>query len=88
MLAWRQPIVTRVVSAFAVLLSIGIGLSRVEIGVHWPLDVVLGWILGLGIAVVTVEVGAAVDHRLPDRRPFGREVLSDVPSVERTSIRR
>ena len=88
MLAWRQPIVARVVSAFAVLLSIGIGLSRLEIGVHWPLDVVLGWILGLGIAVVTVEVGAAVDHRLPDRRPFDCEVQSDVPSVERTSIRR
>lgn len=88
MLAWRRPIVTRVVSALAVLLSVGIGLSRLELGVHWPLDVVLGWILGLGIAVVAVEIGAAIDRRQPDRPPFDREVRSDLPSVERESIRR
>jgi membrane-associated phospholipid phosphatase len=63
MLAWREPIVGRVASALAVLLAIGIGLSRVELGVHWPLDLVAGWLLGLGAAVAVVELGAAIDSR-------------------------
>jgi undecaprenyl-diphosphatase len=90
MLAWRQPIVTRVVSALAVLLSVGIGLSRLELGVHWPLDVVLGWMLGLGIAVGTVEVGAAVDRRLADRPPLdgevGRPPVTDKGGSSRPSV--
>lgn len=34
-----------------VLLGVAIGLSRPYVGVHYPLDVVAGWIAGLGLAV-------------------------------------
>jgi len=39
---WRYP-----AAAFAVLLSLCIGVSRVMLGVHWPTDVIGGWAFGL-----------------------------------------
>jgi len=39
---WRRP-----AAAFALALSLLIGLSRVVLGVHWPSDVVGGWAFGL-----------------------------------------
>jgi len=39
---WERPAV-----AFAILLSVLIGTSRVMLGVHWPSDVVGGWAFGL-----------------------------------------
>jgi membrane-associated phospholipid phosphatase len=64
MIAWAHPRVGRVASVVAVLLAIGIGSSRLELGVHWPLDVAAGWVLGLGVAIGVVELGAALDGRL------------------------
>ena len=42
---WRTPVLIGGV-AFAVLM----GLSRVYLTVHWPSDVVAGWLLGFGVA--------------------------------------
>ncbi len=48
----RRPI-ARILSVSAGLIVTGvIGLSRLELGVHWPTDVVAGWALGMSAALV------------------------------------
>lgn len=47
---WRTAMVVAVISV------VGVGLTRVWLGVHWPSDVVGGWVLGA--FVVAVAVGA------------------------------
>ena len=48
----RRDILKFYVLAVAVLLAIIVGVSRVYLGVHYPTDVLAGWIAGLGWAVL------------------------------------
>lgn len=53
-----------IIVAAASVAIVNIGLSRVFLGVHWPLDVVAGWIAGVLFVVATVHIV----HRLLARR--------------------
>ncbi|MGZ4716676.1 MAG: phosphatase PAP2 family protein [Acidimicrobiales bacterium] len=50
----RRPLARAASVAFGVLAPVGIGLSRLVLGVHWPTDVVAGWALGGATAVLVV----------------------------------
>ncbi|MET9833070.1 phosphatase PAP2 family protein [Streptomyces sp. NPDC006385] len=52
------PALWRTAVAVAVISVLGVGLTRVWLGVHWPTDVVGGWLLGALVAVLAVRVHA------------------------------
>ncbi|WP_158715578.1 phosphatase PAP2 family protein, partial [Streptomyces sp. NRRL S-481] len=47
---------------------VGVGLTRVWLGVHWPSDVVGGWLLGALVVAVAVWTH---ELRRPRPRPDG-----------------
>ncbi|MFD4631770.1 phosphatase PAP2 family protein [Streptomyces sp. NPDC058284] len=55
-----RPALWRTALALAALSVTGVGLTRVWLGVHWPSDVLGGWLLGaltVALAVMTYEKG-------------------------------
>jgi undecaprenyl-diphosphatase len=73
---FRRPLARILVVTGAGLLGGIVGLSRLELGVHWPTDVMAGWTLGATIALA-VTITAAVASNLPagDRRSSTAAVL-------------
>ena len=53
------------VLAFAVMLTVIVGLSRVYLGVHWPSDVLAGWALGAAWATLGWLVFRRIDREAP-----------------------
>ncbi len=47
----RHPRTRKILFAIAAVITILIGLSRVYLQVHWPSDVVAGWLLGFALVV-------------------------------------
>jgi undecaprenyl-diphosphatase len=48
---WHRP-----AAAVAIILSLLIGTSRVMLGVHWPSDVIGGWVFGMLWVLVTLRL--------------------------------
>jgi undecaprenyl-diphosphatase len=51
-----RPAERRLLLGLAALLALTIGLSRVWLGVHWPSDVLAGWLFGVGWVALTSTV--------------------------------
>ncbi len=54
--------------ALAVVSVLGVGFTRLYLGVHWFSDVLAGWLLGVALVVLAVRVTV----RRRDRSPVGR----------------
>jgi membrane-associated phospholipid phosphatase len=59
----------RVFWVVAILIMVGIGLSRVVLGVHFPQDVIGGWLLGLIFLLVYVRAAPPVGRWLEGQKP-------------------
>jgi undecaprenyl-diphosphatase len=49
--------------ATSVVLTLVVGLTRMYLGVHYPTDVIAGWCLGTGWAILWVLAAYAVNRR-------------------------
>lgn len=74
----RQP--TRIfLFSSAIVLTVMIGLTRLYLGVHWPSDVLAGWIFGAGWALIG-RVAIMIFQRAKPRRATGEGQSVEEPS--------
>jgi undecaprenyl-diphosphatase len=61
--AAARPSERRVIMTTALLVCFGVGLSRVWLGVHWPSDVLAGWMFGGAWAAMTLWLAKRIDRQ-------------------------
>lgn len=60
--AWKWPVAI----AYILLVSF----SRVYLGIHFPTDILGGWLVGFGLLAVYLNVFPAIEKQLETQRPF------------------
>jgi undecaprenyl-diphosphatase len=79
LLIWRSSLPPRArkgLAATLVALVVSIGLSRIALGVHYPSDVVAGWLAGTAIVAVVALIDRADRARSPGRSRRRRSVVT------------
>ncbi|MBA3500915.1 MAG: phosphatase PAP2 family protein [Deltaproteobacteria bacterium] len=77
----RQRHLKAFVFGVAALLALVVGLTRVYLGVHYPSDVLGGWLLGLAFAVAAGVVIQALKKKHIVERPFGETAGDEVGPI-------
>ncbi|MDQ3336359.1 MAG: phosphatase PAP2 family protein [Myxococcota bacterium] len=77
----RQRHLKAFVFGVAALLALVVGLTRVYLGVHYPSDVLGGWLLGLAFAVAAGVVIQALKKKRIVERPLGETAGDEVGPI-------
>jgi membrane-associated phospholipid phosphatase len=62
---FRRPLARFAVTVAGVMAATAVGLSRLELGVHWPSDVMAGWALGTTAALIVILGVSALGRVVP-----------------------
>jgi undecaprenyl-diphosphatase len=79
----RRQVARALTVAAAAVISIGMGTSRLVLGVHWPTDVLAGMALGAAVALATVIAAVIVTRMTPPARAHRTTFLVRLASWSR-----